>query len=166
MNAGQRAQRINKLRHLGSNERGVLSNAKCLAEGVDVPTLDGVAFIDPKRSAIDITQAVGRAIRKVRGAKTQKVRSPIKASDWTEWEADTDNTKIVVSHFKDCVKQGDVKSKGILDIAEKIAGSDKCPSRSLLEKKFKKESAMGEDVPRRWAKLDIIVGTLAEVVKR
>ncbi len=73
MNAGQRGQRIDKLRHLGSNERGVLSNAKCLAEGVDVPALDGVAFIDPKRSAIDITQAVGRAIRKVRGAKTQKV---------------------------------------------------------------------------------------------
>ena len=44
-----------------------------MAEGVDVPALDGVAFIDPKRSAIDITQAVGRAIRKVLGAKTQKV---------------------------------------------------------------------------------------------
>jgi len=73
MNAGQRAQRIDKLKHLGSNERGLLSNARCLAEGVDVPTLDGVAFIDPKRSAIDIAQAVGRAIRKVRGAKTQKV---------------------------------------------------------------------------------------------
>ena len=42
---------------------GVLANARCLAEGVDVPTLDGVAFIDPRRSEVDIVQAVGRAIR-------------------------------------------------------------------------------------------------------
>ena len=46
-----------------SRERALLSNARCLAEGVDVPTLDGVAFIDPRRSEIDIVQAVGRAIR-------------------------------------------------------------------------------------------------------
>ena len=45
-------------------ERGVLTNARCLTEGVDVPTLDGVAFIDPRRSQVDIVQAVGRAIRK------------------------------------------------------------------------------------------------------
>ena len=44
-------------------ERGLLTNARCLAEGVDVPTLDGVAFIDPRRSEVDIVQAVGRAIR-------------------------------------------------------------------------------------------------------
>ena len=42
----------------------MLTNARCLTEGVDVPTLDGVAFIDPRRSQVDIVQAVGRAIRK------------------------------------------------------------------------------------------------------
>ena len=54
------------LQHLGSidhGERGLLANARCLAEGVDVPTLDSVAFIDPRRSEVDIVQAVGRAIR-------------------------------------------------------------------------------------------------------
>ena len=35
--------------------------------GVDVPALDGVAFIDPKRSMVDIIQAVGRVIRKADG---------------------------------------------------------------------------------------------------
>jgi hypothetical protein len=44
-------------------ERGLLANARCLAEGVDVPALDGVAFVDPRRSEVDIVQAVGRAIR-------------------------------------------------------------------------------------------------------
>ena len=41
----------------------MLSNARCLGEGVDVPAIDAVAFIDSRRSAIDVTQAVGRAIR-------------------------------------------------------------------------------------------------------
>src|SRR3989338_2235723 len=37
--------------------RGLLSNARCLSEGVDVPSLDGVAFIDPRSSQVDIIQA-------------------------------------------------------------------------------------------------------------
>lgn len=41
----------------------VLTNARCLTEGIDVPELDLVAFVDPKRSRIDIAQAVGRVLR-------------------------------------------------------------------------------------------------------
>lgn len=41
----------------------LLANARCLGEGVDIPAVDGVAFIDPRRSVIDVVQAVGRAIR-------------------------------------------------------------------------------------------------------
>ena len=55
---------MDRLRNLETTSRQLLSNAKCLSEGVDVPALDGVAFIDPKRSQVDIVQAVGRAIRK------------------------------------------------------------------------------------------------------
>ncbi|WP_319446910.1 MULTISPECIES: DEAD/DEAH box helicase [unclassified Mycobacterium] len=64
MSAGERHVLLQQLRGLGDNERGLLANARCLAEGVDVPTLDGIAFIDPRRSEVDIVQAVGRAIRK------------------------------------------------------------------------------------------------------
>jgi superfamily II DNA or RNA helicase len=63
MSAHQRRARISQLKSLGLNERGLLANARCLSEGVDVPSLDGVAFIDPRGSQIDIIQAVGRAIR-------------------------------------------------------------------------------------------------------
>jgi superfamily II DNA or RNA helicase len=63
MTSGERDMRLNRLRAVDGKQRGVLSNARCLAEGVDVPTLDGVAFIEPRRSQIDIVQAVGRAIR-------------------------------------------------------------------------------------------------------
>jgi superfamily II DNA or RNA helicase/DNA-binding TFAR19-related protein (PDSD5 family) len=71
MKAGDRKDKIDRLKLLDSFNIGILSNSRCLAEGVDVPSLDGVAFIDPKGSQIEIIQAVGRAIRKVRGAKVQ-----------------------------------------------------------------------------------------------
>lgn len=63
MSAGERQRRLQRLGAVGDSERGLISNARCLTEGIDVPTLDGVAFIDPRRSEIDIAQAVGRAIR-------------------------------------------------------------------------------------------------------
>ena len=58
-----RKQKLARLRNVGSGDIGLLSNARCLSEGVDVPALDGVAFIDPRSSEIDIIQSVGRAIR-------------------------------------------------------------------------------------------------------
>ena len=58
-----RRRKLKRLKNIGENEIGLLSNARCLSEGVDVPSLDGVAFIDPRSSEIDIIQSVGRAIR-------------------------------------------------------------------------------------------------------
>jgi superfamily II DNA or RNA helicase len=45
-------------------DRGVMSNARCLTEGVDVPAVDMVAFLSPKKSKVDIVQAIGRAMRR------------------------------------------------------------------------------------------------------
>ncbi|MFF8506435.1 Helicase associated domain protein [Streptomyces anulatus] len=56
--------REDRLRDFGSRAgRAVLSNCRVLGEGVDVPTVDSVALIDPKGSAVDIVQAIGRALR-------------------------------------------------------------------------------------------------------
>lgn len=55
---------LDKLKEGDESTQKLLTNARCLTEGVDVPTLDGIAFIDPRASQIDIVQAVGRAIRK------------------------------------------------------------------------------------------------------
>ena len=46
---------------------GIVSNAKCLTEGVDVPVIDSVYFVDKKSSLVDIVQACGRALRKPHG---------------------------------------------------------------------------------------------------
>ncbi len=45
-------------------EFGIISNARCLTEGIDVPIIDAVYFADPKNSLIDIIQAIGRSLRK------------------------------------------------------------------------------------------------------
>ena len=77
MPSGQRDVRLDRLRHIQAGERGLLSNARCLVEGVDVPTLDGVAFIDPRHSQVDIVQAVGRAIRKTDDDKVGTIVLPV-----------------------------------------------------------------------------------------
>src|SRR4030095_1618369 len=46
----------------------LITNARCLTEGIDVPAVDMVAFIDPRHSKIDIAQATGRAMRKPPGS--------------------------------------------------------------------------------------------------
>lgn len=62
---------------------GVISNARCLTEGVDVPIIDAVYFADPKNSVIDIIQAVGRSLRKVKDnpQKISYIIIPIIVSD-------------------------------------------------------------------------------------
>lgn len=49
------------------SEFGVISNSRCLTEGVDVPVIDSIYFVEPKNSLIDIIQACGRALRKPTG---------------------------------------------------------------------------------------------------
>jgi hypothetical protein len=59
-----RAERELKLEGFANAERALMSNARCLTEGVDLPAADMVAFLSPKRNPIDIVQAIGRVLRK------------------------------------------------------------------------------------------------------
>jgi predicted helicase len=49
----------------------ILSNARCLSEGVDVPALDAVMFLNPRKSVVDVVQSVGRVMRKSPGTNKQ-----------------------------------------------------------------------------------------------
>ena len=55
----------------------LISNARCLSEGVDVPALDGVVFADPRQSVVDVVQSVGRVMRKFEGKKFGYVILPV-----------------------------------------------------------------------------------------
>lgn len=68
MNIMVRQKKLNWLKEsLDKNDCRILSNAKCLSEGVDVPALDAVIFYDKKESIMDIVQSIGRVMRKSEG---------------------------------------------------------------------------------------------------
>ena len=81
MPTSQRTRELRALGELANEDRYIVGNARCLSEGVDVPALDGVAFVDPKRSEIDIVQAVGRAIRLAEGKSFGTIVIPVFISD-------------------------------------------------------------------------------------
>ncbi|WP_199328896.1 type ISP restriction/modification enzyme [Microcystis flos-aquae] len=75
----------------------ILSNARCLSEGVDVPALDAVIFLTPRNSIVDVVQSVGRVMRKAEGKKYGYIILPIGIpTDMTPEEALKDNDKYKV----------------------------------------------------------------------
>tara|TARA_B100000579_G_scaffold332019_1_gene282280 strand:- start:362 stop:3271 length:2910 start_codon:yes stop_codon:yes gene_type:complete len=62
-------QRNNILEEFTLKNPSVVSNARCLSEGVNLPLIDGVVFVDPKQSKVSITQSIGRALRKPKDKK-------------------------------------------------------------------------------------------------
>ncbi|QYF75385.1 DEAD/DEAH box helicase family protein [Cryobacterium sp. PAMC25264] len=75
----------------------ILTNARCLSEGVDVPALDAVIFLNSRDSQVDVVQSVGRVMRKVDGKDYGYIILPIAVSaDKTPEQALNDNTKYKV----------------------------------------------------------------------
>jgi len=119
-------------------EKGLITNAKCLTEGVDVPGIDAILFADPRKSTIDIVQAVGRALRKKEGKEFGYVILPISIGSQTNEEfAESDgfkdilqtlralasNDERIIEYFRD-VSNGKRPASGRLiefDIDEKLA---------------------------------------------
>ena len=70
-------ERSDLLREFVGHKRALMTNARCLTEGVDVPAIDCVMFADPKQSRIDIVQAAGRALRRYRGKECGYIVVPL-----------------------------------------------------------------------------------------
>lgn len=72
MNAAEKEAKLDWLKdELPDNTCRVLSNVRCLSEGVDVPALDAVLFLTPRNSQVDVVQSVGRVMRKPRDSNKQ-----------------------------------------------------------------------------------------------
>ena len=96
------------------SERSLITNARCLTEGVDVPNIDCIVFADPRKSKVDIVQALGRALRKKKGKDWGYVVLPVIYNEETG-EIDNDNfneilavvrglasnDERIIEHFKD-----------------------------------------------------------------
>src|SRR5262249_24841454 len=70
-------QRSDLLREFVEHNRALMTNARCLTEGVDVPAIDCVVFADPKQSRVDIVQAAGRALRRHPGKDCGYILLPL-----------------------------------------------------------------------------------------
>lgn len=86
----RRDQELRRLNDAGkNNEARLISNVRIFTEGVDVPALDAVSFLDPRNSQIDIVQAVGRVMRRAEGKKFGYVIVPICIPEGVDNIADT-----------------------------------------------------------------------------
>lgn len=77
----------------GADVCRVLTNAKCLSEGVDVPDLDAVLFMRPRKSQVEIIQAVGRVMRRAQDKKYGYVILPVVVPAGTSPEQALDDDK-------------------------------------------------------------------------
>ncbi len=100
MNAMTRNSELRWLKEDTAGEGNVcrlLSNARCLSEGVDVPALDAVMFLNPRNSVVDVVQSVGRVMRKAPGKQFGYIILPIGIpADMEPADALADNQKYKV----------------------------------------------------------------------
>jgi predicted helicase len=98
-NAERRNERLNWLKdETENNVCRVLTNARCLSEGVDVPALDAIMFLHPRKSQIDVVQSVGRVMRRAEGKDLGYVILPITVAPGVSPEKalnDNDKYKVV-----------------------------------------------------------------------
>ena len=78
MNASEKEAKLDWLKsEPPENTCRILSNVRCLSEGVDVPALDAVVFLTPRNSQVDVVQSVGRVMRNAPGKKRGYVILPV-----------------------------------------------------------------------------------------
>ena len=74
--------RANTIREFSNSSRGILCSAKVLNEGINIPIVDSVCFVDPRQSTIDIIQCIGRALRLYPKKKMAHVFVPVFIEDF------------------------------------------------------------------------------------
>jgi superfamily II DNA or RNA helicase len=131
--------RARALRDFAEAHDALITNARCMTEGVDVPNIDCVMFADPRRSAVDIVQAVGRALRPAKGKKMGYVIVPIVHSPRAKPKDVLDSEEFqevlttlralvasddrIIEYFRG-ISRGDPRGKGsvvVFDIDQKLA---------------------------------------------
>jgi superfamily II DNA or RNA helicase len=134
---GTRAKEIDQFSKVS---RGLITNARCLTEGVDVPKIDAVLFADPRRSLVDIVQAVGRALRPSPNKKFGYVIVPVvheknaKADDIFE----SDSFKEVLTTLSALGSQDDRIIEYFRAISQGKPSKNRRPLEDILTEKLAK----------------------------
>ncbi|GAA9610034.1 DEAD/DEAH box helicase family protein [Helicobacter pylori] len=171
MNCKVRLDKLEELNKFEPNTCKVLSNARCLSEGVDVPALDSIVFFDGKSAMVDIIQAVGRVMRKAKHKKRGYIILPIalEESEIKNLDEAVNNTnfkniwkvlKALRSHDPSLVDEATFREK------IKIFGSDDSNNQSDEEpQKDKTEQAQNDPKQAQKTLFDaIFLQNLADAV--
>jgi superfamily II DNA or RNA helicase len=110
-----------------SSRKALITNSKCLTEGVDVPNIDCIVFADPRKSKVDIVQALGRALRKKEGKAWGYVILPVVYDDITH-EIDNENYAEIISIIRGLASNDEriieyFKEKGDKTGTKRVEGS-------------------------------------------
>ena len=136
-NALQKGEAVDWLedKNIEDNHARVLSNVRFLTEGIDVPNLDAIIFFSPKKSQVDIVQAVGRIMRRYEGKDYGYIILPIVVADGVDPSAALDN---------------DTKYKGVWQVLNALRSTDErfeaeVNNLNLKKKKSGKIDFIGTD---------------------
>lgn len=127
MNASKKEDQLNWLKaQAPANTCRILSNVRCLSEGVDVPALDAVLFLTPRNSQVDVVQSVGRVMRTAPGKQKGYVILPvvIPAGIEPHKALDDNSTYRVVWQVLQALRSHDDRFDAMINKLE-LAGNDK-----------------------------------------
>ena len=120
MDMANRKEKLSWLADTSDESCHVLSNVRCLSEGVDVPNLDAIMFLQPKKSRVEVVQAVGRVMRRFTGKDYGYIILPVVVpSGYTPEEA-LDNTEAfkVVWEILQALRSHDERLEGAMNSLE------------------------------------------------
>lgn len=148
------------------NHARVLSNVRFLTEGIDVPNLDAIIFFSPKKSQVDIVQAVGRIMRRAENKQYGYIILPIVVADGVDPNVALDNDKKykqvwqVLNALRSTDERFDAEVN-TLDLNKKksdrvnVIGVDGSPEGPVPETAYKKEEHGAEqlELPLHWKEM-------------
>ncbi|KGQ42233.1 damage-inducible protein [Gallibacterium anatis IPDH697-78] len=156
MNASEKSSKINWLKaDPGEKTCRILSNVRCLSEGVDVPALDAVLFLTARNSQVDVVQSVGRVMRKAEGKKRGYVILPVVIpANKTPEEALNDNENYrVVWQVLNALRSHDDRFDAMLNKMEfDGAAKDKIEVVSVISEIFRKQTKKQQSNKKKYDK--------------
>jgi len=160
MNASQKGEKISWLKEkTDDNVCRILSNVRCLSEGVDVPALDAVLFLTPRNSQVDVVQSVGRVMRKSEGKTRGYVILPVVVPTGMEADEALNDNKVfkVVWDVLQALRSHDDRFDAMINKLDLIG---KAPSKmeviAITDKISPKQKAKSK---RDAGKGDFVIGT-------
>lgn len=168
LNALQKKDQIDWLgsEDIEDNHARVLSNVRFLTEGIDVPNLDAIIFFSPKKSQVDIVQAVGRIMRKAEDKEYGYIILPIVVADDVDPSLALNNDKQykqvwqVLNALRSTDERFDAEIN-TLDLNKKrsgklnIIGVDSSPDEKIDENTYKENKQINEqlELPLHWEEM-------------